>query len=87
LAAAHDAELDELVAIARLHLEVLNQALEGLPPERLRMHVCWGNYEGPHHHDVPFSAIAEAVVAARPQGLLVEAASGIPCAHIEHKTR
>ena len=71
----HDADLDELVSIVRLHLEVLDHALEGLPPERLRMHMCWGNYEGPHHHDIPFEAIAEHVVAARPAGLLIEAAN------------
>jgi 5-methyltetrahydropteroyltriglutamate--homocysteine methyltransferase len=71
----HDADVEELVSIARLHLEVLDHALEGLPPEQLRMHMCWGNYEGPHHHDIPFAAIAEAVVAAKPHGLLIEASN------------
>jgi 5-methyltetrahydropteroyltriglutamate--homocysteine methyltransferase len=71
----HDADTDELVDIARLHLAVLDHALAGLPPERLRMHVCWGNYEGPHHHDIPFAAIAQPVLDARPRGLLIEAAN------------
>jgi 5-methyltetrahydropteroyltriglutamate--homocysteine methyltransferase len=71
----HDADIDELVSIIRLHLEVLDHALEGLPPEQLRMHMCWGNYEGPHHYDIPFAAIAQTVVSARPQALLIEASN------------
>ncbi len=71
----HDAGVDELVSIVRLHLDVLDHALADLPPERLRMHICWGNYEGPHHHDIPFEAIVEPVLAARPAGLLIEASN------------
>ena len=71
----HDASTAELVDIARLHLDVLDGALAGLPPERMRMHVCWGNYEGPHHHDIPFAAIAQPVLDARPAGLLIEASN------------
>ena len=45
--------VDEFKDVVALHIDVLNSALEGLPPERMRLHLCWGNYEGPHHHDVP----------------------------------
>ena len=51
----------------RAHLEgaidVMNGALEGIPPERVRLHVCWGNYGGPHNHDVPLADIIEPVLA------------------------
>jgi 5-methyltetrahydropteroyltriglutamate--homocysteine methyltransferase len=56
-------------------LAVLDAATEGLPPESLRMHVCWGNYEGPHHLDVPHATILDVVLAARPSGLVLEAAN------------
>ncbi|MCB2056221.1 MAG: cobalamin-independent methionine synthase II family protein [Geminicoccaceae bacterium] len=60
---------------ARRHVEILNEALDGLPPERLRMHLCWGNYEGPHHKDVPLEKIVDIVLGARPRTLLFEAAN------------
>ncbi|MGH1482312.1 MAG: cobalamin-independent methionine synthase II family protein [Geminicoccales bacterium] len=60
---------------AREQIEVLNAALEGLPPERLRMHLCWGNYEGPHHKDIPLEKIIDTVLLAKPQMLLFEAAN------------
>jgi 5-methyltetrahydropteroyltriglutamate--homocysteine methyltransferase len=47
-----------------LAIEAINAALEGIPPERVRLHVCWGNYAGPHHCDVPFADIAGQVVKA-----------------------
>src|SRR5579863_1887335 len=47
-----DLSLEEFRKRARLHIEALNHALAGIAPERLRMHLCWGNYEGPHHYDV-----------------------------------
>jgi 5-methyltetrahydropteroyltriglutamate--homocysteine methyltransferase len=65
---------DYLKAAAR-HVEVLNHALRNLPPERMRMHICWGNYEGPHHHDVPLAQLLPVVIKARPQALLFEAAN------------
>jgi 5-methyltetrahydropteroyltriglutamate--homocysteine methyltransferase len=58
-----------------LHIEALNHALANIPPERLRMHVCWGNYEGPHHCDVPLAEIIDVVFAARPAGISFEAAN------------
>lgn len=60
---------------ARYQVEVLNDALGDLPAERLRMHLCWGNYEGPHHKDVPLEKILDIVLSARPQTLLFEAAN------------
>jgi 5-methyltetrahydropteroyltriglutamate--homocysteine methyltransferase len=67
--------VDEFVKVVARHVEVLNAALEGLPPERLRLHLCWGNYEGPHHHDVPLRAIIDMVLQARPMGLSFEGAN------------
>jgi 5-methyltetrahydropteroyltriglutamate--homocysteine methyltransferase len=60
---------------ARLHIEALNHALSGIPQEQLRMHVCWGNYEGPHHCDVPLADIVDLVFLARPMGISFEAAN------------
>ena len=49
--------VDEFKDVVALHIDVLNAALEGLPPERMRLHLCWGNYEGPHHYDVPLGTL------------------------------
>ena len=51
--------LEEFRRTAALHVEVLNHALSRIPPESLRMHLCWGNYEGPHHHDVQLADIID----------------------------
>jgi 5-methyltetrahydropteroyltriglutamate--homocysteine methyltransferase len=67
--------LKEFQRVAAMHVEALNHAVAGLPPERMRLHICWGNYEGPHHRDVPLRDIIEIVLAARPAGLSVEAAN------------
>lgn len=67
-------EADYLVLIAQ-HVEVLNHALRNVPAERVRMHVCWGNYEGPHTHDVEMRTILPVLMQARPQGLLFETAN------------
>jgi 5-methyltetrahydropteroyltriglutamate--homocysteine methyltransferase len=67
--------LEEFESLAARHIEVLNHALRNLPAERVRMHVCWGNYEGPHHHDVPMARLLPIVLKAKPQGLLFEAAN------------
>jgi 5-methyltetrahydropteroyltriglutamate--homocysteine methyltransferase len=60
---------------ATLNVEVLNHALQNIPAEQLRMHVCWGNYEGPHHCDVPFSDIVDVVFRAKPSAISFEAAN------------
>jgi 5-methyltetrahydropteroyltriglutamate--homocysteine methyltransferase len=67
--------LAEFRTKARLHIEALNHALAGVPPEQARVHLCWGNYEGPHHYDVPLEDIIDLVFAARPQAISFEAAN------------
>jgi 5-methyltetrahydropteroyltriglutamate--homocysteine methyltransferase len=67
--------VDEFKDIVALHVDVLNYALDGLPPERMRLHLCWGNYEGPHHHDVPLRDIVDLVLKARPVGISFEGAN------------
>jgi 5-methyltetrahydropteroyltriglutamate--homocysteine methyltransferase len=56
-------------------LELIDYATRDIPPERLRMHLCWGNYEGPHHHDLPLADIIDLVLRARPAALCLEAAN------------
>ena len=56
-------------------VEALNIATADIPPEAMRMHVCWGNYDGPHNHDVPFKEIVDLVLSARPAGILFEGAN------------
>ncbi|RQT14967.1 cobalamin-independent methionine synthase II family protein [Burkholderia contaminans] len=58
-----------------LHIEVLNHALRDIPGDRLRLHLCWGNYESPHHHDIDLHEIFDLILAARPMALLLEAAN------------
>ena len=72
-----DLSLAEFRKRAMLHIEALNHALADIPPEQLRMHLCWGNYEGPHHCDVPLSDIIDIVFKARPSAISLEAAN--PC--------
>jgi 5-methyltetrahydropteroyltriglutamate--homocysteine methyltransferase len=60
---------------AQLHVEVLNHALTNIPAGQLRLHLCWGNYEGPHHCDLPLRDIIETVFLAKPAGLSFEAAN------------
>jgi len=74
-AAWADASLTEFRDIVALHIAALNQATASLPPERMRLHLCWGNYDGPHHHDVPMRDIVDLVLTARPDGLSFEAAN------------
>ncbi len=64
--------LEEFKDIAIMHVEILNRALENISPDRLRMHVCWGNYEGPHNHDVPLREMLPIILEARPQALCLE---------------
>jgi 5-methyltetrahydropteroyltriglutamate--homocysteine methyltransferase len=60
---------------AGMHIEALNHALANIAPEQLRMHLCWGNYEGPHHCDVPLADIVDLVLTARPSAISFEAAN------------
>jgi 5-methyltetrahydropteroyltriglutamate--homocysteine methyltransferase len=70
-----DLDLPAFRKRAQLHVEALNHALSGIAPEQLRIHVCWGNYEGPHHRDVPLADIIDIVFSARPNAISFEAAN------------
>jgi 5-methyltetrahydropteroyltriglutamate--homocysteine methyltransferase len=70
-----EASLEDFRRQAALNVEALNHALDGLPTERLRMHLCWGNYEGPHHRDVALRDIIDIVLSARPSMISLEAAN------------
>jgi len=67
--------VEEYLTLAELHVRVLNHALRNVPADRVRMHICWGNYEGPHHHDIPMEQLLPVVLKAKPQALLFEAAN------------
>ena len=67
----HCGDAEYLACIER-HVEVLNHALRNVPSDMVRMHVCWGNYEGPHHCDVEMGVILPVLMKAKPQGLLFE---------------
>lgn len=67
--------LEEFRDYAALHIEVLNGALSDIPQDRIRVHVCWGNYPGPHHHDVPLEQIVDLLMTIRAGGVLIEAAN------------
>ena len=70
-----EASLEEFRKKAELHVEALNHALADIPPERMRLHLCWGNYEGPHHRDVPLRDIIDIVLKTRPAAISFEAAN------------
>ena len=80
LAMAHHTSFQELgeadfLKRAAFHVEVLNHALRNIPADRARIHICWGNYEGPHDHDIDFAKVAPILVKSKPQALVVEAAN------------
>ncbi len=60
---------------ASFHVEALNEALRNVPASQLRMHVCWGNYEGPHDHDIDVEKILPTILKAKPAAILFEAAN------------
>ena len=66
---------DAFVRQAECQLEVLNHALANVPAEMTRMHICWGNYEGPHDFDIPLNKIASVLCRAKPQAISFEAAN------------
>lgn len=70
-----DLDLAEFRKRISMHVEALNHAVANIPTEQLRMHVCWGNYEGPHHCDVPLGDIIDIVFKARPSAISFEAAN------------
>jgi 5-methyltetrahydropteroyltriglutamate--homocysteine methyltransferase len=65
----------EFLKHAVIQVEALNHAVRDIPADRMRMHICWGNYEGPHDHDIPLEKILAIVLKAKPLGLLFEAAN------------
>jgi len=65
----------EFLRIAERNIAALNAATANIPPEAMRMHLCWGNYEGPHTHDIPLATILDVAMKARPAGLSFEAAN------------
>lgn len=70
-----DATEAEFLKIAEANVEALNAATANIPPEKMRMHICWGNYEGPHDHDIPLERVIDIVLKARPATVLFEAAN------------
>jgi len=80
LAMAHHTSFQDLserdfLKRAGFHIEALNHAVRNIPADRMRIHICWGNYEGPHDHDIDFAKVAPILVKAKPQALVVEAAN------------
>ncbi len=69
------AGLDEFTRHISRHVEVLNHAVEGIDPDRIRLHICWGNYEGPHHRDVELREILPVVARAHVGALSFENAN------------
>ncbi len=70
-----DATEEEFLKIAEANVEALNAATANIAPEQMRMHICWGNYEGPHDHDIPLERILNIILKARPATILFEAAN------------
>jgi 5-methyltetrahydropteroyltriglutamate--homocysteine methyltransferase len=70
-----DVDDKEFVRNAHVQVEALNHALANVPAARVRMHICWGNYEGPHTRDIPLAKVLGAVLKAKPSQLLIEGAN------------
>ena len=65
----------DFIRRAAIYVEAINHATRNIAPEAMRMHLCWGNYQGPHHHDIPIGEIIDLVYRARPATLCIEAAN------------
>jgi 5-methyltetrahydropteroyltriglutamate--homocysteine methyltransferase len=70
-----DATEEEFLKVAEANVEALNAATANIPPEQMRMHICWGNYEGPHDHDIPLERVMAIILKARPATILFEGAN------------
>lgn len=66
---------EAFLKVAQANVEALNAATANIPPEKMRMHICWGNYEGPHDHDIPLEKVIGPILKARPATILFEAAN------------
>jgi 5-methyltetrahydropteroyltriglutamate--homocysteine methyltransferase len=73
--AFQDLSEEQFLKRVQFHIEVLNGAVANIKPDRLRVHICWGNYEGPHTHDVPLVKILKALLAVKAQAISLEAAN------------
>ena len=67
-----DEPLEAFQGVVELHIEAINRALRNIPQEQVRLHVCWGNSEGPHHHDVPLEDILPIIYRAKVGALVME---------------
>lgn len=65
----------EFLDTVRTHVEAINEAVADIPSERIRMHTCWGNYEGPHHHDIPLESVLPELYEADIGVLCIEQAN------------
>ena len=66
---------EEFLRHAEIQVEALNHAVANIPADRIRLHICWGNYEGPHTHDIPLTDVLPLLFKAKPMGLLIEGAN------------
>jgi 5-methyltetrahydropteroyltriglutamate--homocysteine methyltransferase len=69
------ADGEQFRAHVRRNVAAIDHATRNIDPDQLRMHLCWGNYEGPHHHDVDLADILDLVLEARPNGIALEASN------------
>jgi 5-methyltetrahydropteroyltriglutamate--homocysteine methyltransferase len=67
-----DKSEEEYIRVAHQHVDALNEAVRNIPADKMRMHICWGNYEGPHHCDAPMDVVLPIALRAKPQALLFE---------------
>jgi 5-methyltetrahydropteroyltriglutamate--homocysteine methyltransferase len=70
-----DATVDDFRKVVELHVEVLNYAVAGIPADRIRLHLCWGNFEGPHHNDVPLQEVVDLILGVNAGAYSVEGAN------------
>jgi 5-methyltetrahydropteroyltriglutamate--homocysteine methyltransferase len=70
-----DLTLDEFRKTVELHIAAINHGIKNIPADSVRLHVCWGNYDGPHNHDVPLADIVDILFQARVGGLSIEMAN------------
>src|SRR5262249_12217766 len=70
-----DQSLDAFLAAVALHIDAINEAIAGIPRDRVRLHVCWGNYDGPHTHDVPLEPLLPILYRARVGALVLPLAT------------
>jgi len=66
---------EQFLGRAQFHLEALNSAIANIPPDRLRIHICWGNYEGPHTHDIALDKVLKIILGVKAQAISLEAAN------------